>query len=457
MIRKLSGILCLVGSLLGLSSCLGTDDELTYYSDTAISSFSLGTLKRYYTTTGSKGQDSTYSASYTASSTSFYIDQVAGKIYNPDSLPKGVDAKHILCTIGTKNSGTVVLVLKTKDGKDSLAYYSSSDSINFSQPLVARVYNNAGTAYRSYTITVNIHQEDSTDMRWNSASLYNGEAIAAARMVKNDNGLYLFENSANATTLRYYNNGTWDIPNMLALPADAYKNAVAWGNKLYYMSEGKIMRSTNMGAWEQTGTNTQLTQLIGVTPTTLYALGTNGLYASADEGATWTLEALDDAATNLPTSDINLVVKKHRVNANTYKLVLMGNRDGKAVVWSKVEEENVAVGSREPWTFYTHDAYNIYAMPYIQNLQVISYDGGLLAFGGDFKTIWKSEDEGLTWKKDTLYALPTDGSFNFTVRPFALSVDADNIIHLYKAGDKLEWKGRLARATWAKEEKKFTE
>ena len=45
MTKKLSSLFIMVLTLLSMSSCLGTsEDKTTYYDDTAITAFSLGTL-----------------------------------------------------------------------------------------------------------------------------------------------------------------------------------------------------------------------------------------------------------------------------------------------------------------------------------------------------------------------------------------------------------------------------
>ena len=153
-----------VASLL-LASCLkSSDEEVTTYNDTAIASFSLGTLNRYVTTKAKDGvTDSTYKTTVTGSTYKFYIDQQACRIYNVDSLPKGTDVAHVLCNVTSKNSGVVTIKSLISD---SLRYYSSSDSIDFTTQREFRVYANSGNAYRSYTVSVNVHQEDADDFRW---------------------------------------------------------------------------------------------------------------------------------------------------------------------------------------------------------------------------------------------------------------------------------------------------
>ena len=163
--KLFSHVVILIAAALSLTSCLSDNDEseTTYYTDTAISSFSLGTLNITYHTKASDG--------------------VTNKtIANSDSLPKGTDAAHCLATINTVNSGSVVLVLKATTGKDSLAYYSSSDSIDFSSPVRIRVYNMTLTAYREYTVKVNVHQEEENQFEWKAGT------FDISRLVQHEEG-----------------------------------------------------------------------------------------------------------------------------------------------------------------------------------------------------------------------------------------------------------------------------
>ena len=126
-----------------LASCLDDDvSETVYPSDAAITAFSLGTLNCYRTVKSSKGVDSTYKSNVTGSAYKFYIDQLNRTIYNPDSLPFGTDVAHVICTIASKNSGSVVI--KNVDS-DTLKYYNSTDSIDFTVPRQISVYSLDGT------------------------------------------------------------------------------------------------------------------------------------------------------------------------------------------------------------------------------------------------------------------------------------------------------------------------
>ena len=170
-------VLC---AIVSLCSCLGeNDNEIEYNEDTAITAFSLGTLNRYLHTLSSTNTDSIYKTTVTGSNFKFYIDQVKQEIYNPDSLPYGTDAAHVICTISTKNSGTVLVKSMTSD---SLSYYNSTDSLNFTSPRTMYVYSNSGQQRREYTIRVNVHQEEADSFRWKA--LNNQSELAALQTMK---------------------------------------------------------------------------------------------------------------------------------------------------------------------------------------------------------------------------------------------------------------------------------
>ena len=129
-----------------LTSCLKDDDKnVTYYEDTAITAFSVGTLKWRVDSVTKTGNDTVYQKKLEGKKYAFYIDQLKREVYNPDSLPYGVDGKKVLCTITSRNAGIVLLKSATSD---SMKYYSNTDSIDFSQPRTFRVYSNSRQQYR---------------------------------------------------------------------------------------------------------------------------------------------------------------------------------------------------------------------------------------------------------------------------------------------------------------------
>jgi hypothetical protein len=151
-----------------LASCLSDDDEVTVYDDVAVTSMTLGTLNRYVTTTTSAGKDSLYRVAYAGSSVRLTIDQLGGRIFATDSLPVGTDLKHVVCTLVTKNSALVTLKSVTSD---SLTVYSSTDSIDFTQPRVFRIFSTDGQHARDYTVTLAVRRQAAGVLRWSATDM----------------------------------------------------------------------------------------------------------------------------------------------------------------------------------------------------------------------------------------------------------------------------------------------
>lgn len=405
-----------MAAVLMLSSCLSNDDEdnTTYYDDTAIASFTLGNIRiLHHTTTKDGTADSTYYTTTSGSSYKFDIDQLTATISNSDSLPVGTDVKHILANAASVNSGTVVLNLRSQSGADSLAVYSSTDSIDFTNPVRFRVYNMRGTAYRDYTVKINVHQQDGDGFNWNTTTVNGLADVTGRRIYTATNGnTYLFGYRSVFFVVYQKTDNGWTEQNWSETPSDI--ELAATDNNAYILRDGNILRrSVN--------------------------------------GGNWTVEQLDDNAANLPTSDANIVVKASKVNEGTYNLILIGNRDGKTVIWDKVEESDNATN---PWAFYTADDYNTKTLPYLSNLHAIAYGDGILATGGDFTKVYYSPDNGLTWSADATYALPT--AFGLTESAFGFGVDSNNIMYISKDGSDQIWSGRLNKLGWKKQDTVFT-
>ncbi|HEY9551201.1 MAG TPA: DUF6242 domain-containing protein [Prevotella sp.] len=465
--KKLLSFAVLVSAVFFFGSCLGnSDDEVVYYNDTALTAFTLGTLNQYGHTTSSTGKDSAYKAAVTGSEYAFYIDQIKNEIYNPDSLPYGTDAKHVICTITSKNSGTIVLKSMTSD---SLRYYSSTDSIDFSQPRTVYVYNPSGTAFKAYTVKVNVHQQEGETFNWLSGLPANTRlaALTAMKAVACNGTIYVFGRTAagfKAYSTAETDGKEWqELTPSVALTADAYQSVVAKGNKLYVADGGVVYSSADATSWEQVAAAAQIRQLIGATDAKIYALQTDGkLAVSADEGSTWATEELDAPGELFPTESLSFAFRPMETNENTNKIVLVGNRsvsayaaDGWALVWGKVEE-NAPYSENQPWSYYEVLAGNHYVAPRLNGLQAVGYGNSLVALGGEglgactaapFAKFYESKDGGITWKPSENIKVPA--SFSAADQVFAMAKDSRNFIWIICGTSGQVWKGRLNKMGWA--------
>lgn len=469
--RKFFAFILLLSAGLSLSSCLSSDDDtnIEYTHDTAITAFSLGTMNRYYLGKTSDGtKDSTYATTIAGSNYKFYIDQAAGKIYNADSLPVGTKISAALASITAKQSSPLLWVLKDKDNKDSLAYYSSSDSVDFSKPKEIRVYNNDYSAYRTYTITVNVHKEGPDSFVWHSLAAQNGDlaALAGMKAVSAGNCVYVFGKSNGVTKIfkTGLNGGAFGNPLTpnVALGEDAYKSAIAKNGKLYILNNGAVLKSDDAVNWESVTTDASLLQLIGASSNYLYAYTAAGIAVSKN-GASWTPDAMDDKGADfLPTENLSLVVKPVRSVKGAENLLLLGNRkvrenekkDTVATIWTRTFDAGEATDSYQ-WNYVEYQAHQAGMLPYLNTLQVALNDSGYVALAaGDYKvgsaTVekckWYVSKTGLDWRVDTTVVMPAEFAVS---RPAAFVRDANNYYWVINNG--YVWKGRYNRDGWRKE------
>ena len=460
--RKFFAFILLITAGLSLSSCLSSDDDtnIEYTHDTAITAFSLGTLTRYYQGISSKtGNDTTYSASVTGTDYKFYIDQFTRQIYNVDSLPMGTKVSAVLATITAKESSP--LLWQAKDKADSLYYYSSSDSIDFSVPRQIRVYNNDLSAYATYTITVNVHQEVADSFKWHSLATQNAELAALTDFKALSVGSHIFVFGKSNNGSRIYQtaitDGTvWSVvtPNV-AFSEEAYKSAVVKDDVLYILNNGTVWKSTNATSWEEVASDVSLLQLIGASSQYLYAYTAAGISVSKDNGKTWTPEALDKDASYLPTRNLSMSVTSVRSTKNAENLLLLGNReesmqDSIATLWLRTVDYNEGADAGQ-WNYVEYDANQRGKLPYLSTIQAAVNDSGYVAIGaGTFAGVeackWYKSKTGLTWTVDTTVVMPTAIDVN---KPMAFVRDHNNFYWMINNGNV--WKGRYNRDGWRKE------
>lgn len=458
-----------------LTSCLKDDDKnVTYYEDTAITAFSVGTLKWSVDSVTKAGKDTVYQKKLEGKKYAFYIDQLKREVYNPDSLPYGVDGKKVLCTITSRNAGIVLLKSATSD---SMKYYSNTDSIDFSQPRTFRVYSNSRQQYRDYTIRVNVHKQKPNDFKWTKLTEEPAlAALTAMKAVVAKGKIYVFGKTGGGTKIyaSATNDGkTWTqiVPTGLTLDADAYKNVAVQGDTLFLWNGGRLLKSVDATTWTTiptTGSAPQ--QLLGVSHSGFCFLGTDNLLYTLKRGETEpTRETLNSDAAYLPVQDISFVALPALANDSTDQLLLFGNRtvdvkhpESTAMVWGKVAEySKKATTTTQHWTRYI--GLNPNLLPRLTHLQVVAYGRYLLAIGGDplvgskpaaFSQMYFSKDGGVTWYNNKIYTLPS--TLNSSHTSFAMTVDADNYIWLVCGDSGQVWKVRKNSMGWTIPQTSFT-
>lgn len=460
--RKFFAFVALLSATLSLSSCLNSDNTTVEYThDTAITAFSLGKLDRWTKTAA--GKDTLLKSNLDGSKYKFYIDQTLRKIYNVDSLPCGVRDTAILATISSKESSPVILM--DIDKTDSIAaYYSSSDSINFSKPRYIRVYNNEYSAYVTYEVTVNVHKQEPNVFNWQLGYQRNEQLAALTNLKMLPLGDYIYVIGQNANGVKLYKSAKTDGVNWTEVTAkpnlsvEAYLNAVAMNGAVYVLSEENLWRTTNMETWSvkggYAGDDFQLKQLIGASSKNLYAYTDKGIAVSENEGESWTTESLDTDTRYLPTRNLSMCVSSISSVKDAENVFLLGTRDASygdtiATIWNHVADYSVNA-PKTAWNYLELEAGQKGKLPYLDEMLACAADTGYVALG-DNGNWYKSKDNGLTWSVDSLITMPA--SFEVATSRFGFCRDADKFYWVIRNG--YVWKGRFNKDGWRKEQTIF--
>ena len=453
--RKFFAFIALITATLSLSSCLSSDETTVEYThDTAITAFSLGSLDRYTKTKA--GKDTLLKANVTGSDYKFYIDQVQRLIYNVDSLPAGTRTTAVLATITSKNSSPVILMhAKQTENLDSAAYYSSTDSINFSEPRFIRVYSSDYSAYAQYKVTVNVHKELPYEFKWHELAQNNSQlaAFSDLKAVACGDDIYVFGKTADGTKVlkSAINDGSaWSSITMNeSLSSDAYQSAVALDGKLYISDAGKVYASADAATWTVVSDNADIKQLIGASSKNLYAYTATGISVSEDKGANWKAEKLDTDKAYLPKQNISMNVAGVLSAKDVENVMLLGTRDKAlkdtvATTWLRTVDYANEDGQ---WNYLEIENNKSGKMPWLDQVLTCAADTGFVALGSNGKW-YKSQDAGLTWKQDAMVVLPA--KFFATEGRFAFCRDNQHYYWIIRNG--YVWRGRFNIDGWSKED-----
>ena len=364
-----------------MTSCLNSNDEEVETSgDMAILYFSLTAVNRYTQSVSSKtGNDTIIKSTLAVANYPMTIDQYGCRIYNQKPLPTGSDLHHVLCSVTTKNSGAVVLKSMTSD---TLSWFSSNDSIDFSQPRVFRIYATNGDGYRDYTVTLETSETEGVNFEW-----------------RQEGQTDVPDGWTDKVLL------PWGDSVMLADRGTVVKDGTAWRVD----AMGQLECSADGTTWhQQANVPTTLSSMLAVGTKEMFARATDGrIMRSADNGQTWTADDADTDTALLPTENVASVVWAYTPADNTDYILLAGNdqQEGTAF-WRKISYYADAANPGK-WVYMPIDGDNIYPLPRLENLSLARYDGALLAVGNS-KIIYQSRDQGITWRSSTAYTLPTN-------------------------------------------------
>lgn len=468
---KTINIAVLLAALFSLVSCLDTNDgDYVYTDDSAVTAFSVTSAKKAVHVRASNGADSVYYTTTTLTAYKFVIDQQRCVIYNPDSLPYGVDPTKLLVSANSLNSGSLVLKSMTSD---SLSYLSTTDSLDFSKPRELQVYSLSGAAVRKYEVRVNVHQEPADQFNW--TKLPNPTAFTSARGVKSfvvttasgtTRRFLLASDGTTTTVYRADGDNAWtaatpDFNHTLA--AETYRSAAVKHDTLFVCDNGVVMATTDGDKWTRQATaEAGVARIVAANPIRLYAYNNEGAMVSSDDsGKTWKAASIDESASLLPNSEIAYATLPLATNPNAYRTLLIGSVPEASTtafsIWGKIDE-GTAYSENQPWMFYDHNTLNRHELSLMQNFSAFTYDGKIMMVGNDDRVylpnFYGSRDGGITWEADTVITSPLGF---FVTGPYTVSVDKDNFIWFVNGKTGETWRGRINRLGWKKEQYEYYE
>lgn len=468
---KTINIAVLLAALFSLVSCLDTNDgDYVYTDDSAVTAFSVTSAKKAVHVRASNGADSVYYTTATLTAYKFVIDQQRCVIYNPDSLPYGVDPTKLLVSANSLNSGSLVLKSMTSD---SLSYFSTTDSLDFSKPRELQVYSLSGAAVRKYEVRVNVHQEPADKFNW--TKLPNPTAFTSATGVKSfvvttasgtTRRFLLASDGTTTTVYRADGDDAWtaatpDFNHTLA--AETYRSAAVKHDTLFVCDNGVVMATTDGNTWtQQTTAEAGVARIIAANPIRLYAYNNEGVMVSSDDsGKTWKAASIDESASLLPNGDIAYATLPLATNPNAYRTLLIGSVPEASTtafsIWGKIDE-GTAYSENQPWMFYDHNSLNRHELSLMQNFSAFTYDGKIMMVGNEDRVylpnFYGSRDGGITWKADSVITSPLGF---FVTGPYTVSVDKDNFIWFVSGKTGETWRGRINRLGWKKEQYEYYE
>ena len=378
----------------------GCEDEYTtttYGDHCAILGMTLGTLKRTVTITRtSDGVDTTYQTTLSGSLYAMQVDQLNHEISNPDSLPLGTDASRI---VFSSISADGYVFYDGASGNDTI--YTSGDTLDFRKARYFTCYSYSGYAKQTYTVTINVHQQDPDTWHWTEfSSLEQLEAANGQKLIIDGETVYLFiDNGDNILllTTSIDDGETWAEQTLSGTEGLDVTSIMLFDGQFIALREGQIVGLAE--AEFSVISNTTFDALLAAGSDRVYALQGETALSSFDLES-WTENELDDSGSLLPQQNLAWAVIASSTNSQFENVVISGrSAGGDDALWKKT----TFVGSTsydDPWGYYPQTEEIAYPYPFLDNNTMINYNDRLFCFGTEGDTIslfYESEDYARTW------------------------------------------------------------
>lgn len=338
---------------------------------------------------------------------SFNIDQFSSQVYNLDSLPYKSYVDYLLPSITFQSTDGNVYM------NDSL--WSTTDTIDFSKPVVLKNTSADGKWSRTYTINVNVHKVDPDSMLVESISDKFPTDNSRNKIIRLTDGSFKAYFASQSGGLSVWKSGNisdvWSKQVVTGLNETMNLQSLCIFNSKYYAcsESGKLYSSENGYEWSlNTGRADFLTLYGSINrkyinePYPAYIIGlvkgSSGeiLPAKSTDGVNWTTgDALD---ADFPVTDYASVKGTNVTGVQFYTVATGLRQDGgfSTSVWSTengldwIMVQNTTLFPK----LYAANKRGAHLFYYDSNLVCL---GGLDAKGNMISDLKISKDKGKTW------------------------------------------------------------
>lgn len=318
-IKHISSLLSGLLLLFLLFSC-GDNNTTTDYDsaskDARIYSFSISAIAPKSKDSVQRAQDSIRFIQ--VNKTKFAIDQRAGVVYNPDSLPYGtvLDMTKVTITFNPIAAPSRVLVTTP----DSIKGYTwnLTDSLSFRRlPVTFNVTAADGITSKRYNIDIRTHKIDPDIILWQQMPSYPSGFDQSKTLLKG-NKFYTFGLNAGTSVLYTSDRASinWAKQTLSGFAATIKLESIFLKNDIFYALDqtGNGYKSENGINWVKSNNNKPLTSILGVLPAASRL--TDQLLVTYNEGGNYYFGKTTDLVTIAPVSAISYLPTDNRVPAS---------------------------------------------------------------------------------------------------------------------------------------------
>ena len=447
----LSVLLVLLALLPVISCSKDEEDTVEPTSFCYISTFTLGTLTYYNTSTDEKGEEVKIPITYAGSYYPMAIDQIARQHDIAPALLAGSISSTKPLLVGT--DPTIVPVIIAGEGnffyrpineESTWIPFTSGNTVDFSTPLVFRAAATDGSGFRDYIVTINIRSNDPNGYSWEQmmpvdggTSLLEGRGDRCAIAWKEGFAIVSLDNnnSLHFTTAASTTSPTWSDASCTGADGADVRSLQTYKDELWMnTTSGALLRSADGIAWETVAQSESGTtvHLLAASPNLLYA-DVNNVVCGSEDGVTWKSLTLDADASLFPFT--NHAAVSYEQSNGMPRVILAGSYGEETTTWNREEDDE-----DDPWVLISRTGDNAYSLPKatLQDASLVNYCGMIIAIGKT-SSPYSTTDNGVTWKEYTELKLG-DGQQAATDEHIAATVAGEYIWII--TGSRI-WRARL--------------